>query len=367
MDFDIQAGNIDNSNVISLPTEVRKDLGLIPGQFLEIKTESIAFVLQVIPPLKEEQEVALVSPSVYSSFNGKELEHQILEVTLGCDPEFFILWGQRRMSATNYLPFAGQVGCDGELGELRPMYGKHEDRVVDNLHNLIKQIPSRTKRCKAASPNLPVDGYSFNYEAHSFFMNLAAGFHIHLGLPPEILNTRKEFNRVTMNHLVQCLDWYVSTPCISLEENHGRRLGRSQYGQPGDYRPSNVTLEYRTPGGFFLRSPKLSNGLLGTALLVVEFLVSRLKEQSNNFVHLQKLTKNDLNEILPVPNTNEILETLLHKDPNVSKRYLDKIRTQLEQLPNYKNHQEAVNNLFIEEGKPLEQSSNLLTNWKERL
>jgi len=365
MDFDIRCGEFNDSRIISLPDELRRELGLLPGQFLEIKTDKVKLILEVATSIIPRQECALVSNSIYEQIQGQHLEYKILEVTLGCDPEFFILWKQQRITATMYLPFAGQIGSDGELGELRPMYAKHENVVVSNLSNLICQIPGKLKKLRLSN-NLPEDGKDFSYEAYSFFMNIPAGFHIHLGLPPEILNTRKDFYRITMNHLVQCLDWYLSVPCIPIEENHGRRLGKSQYGKPGDYRPSNVTLEYRTPGAFFLRSPQLATSLLGTALAVVEVLVSRVKEESKNFANLHTLTKKDLNDIMPVPEKDKLLTTLMHKNISVAQRELPGIYKQLQRLPNYNKHQTAIDSLFrAGECRP-RVGPNLLTNWKEK-
>jgi len=366
MDFTIQAGEVSDPQGISLPAELRKEMGLLVGQSLEIKTEGIQLILQITTPVSPEQQCALVNDFIYAQIKGQDLEYNILEVTLGCDPEFFILHGQRRVSATMCLPFIGQIGCDGELGELRPPYAKHEYDVVKNLTHLIGQIPTKVEQSQWAS-KLSKNKSGFSYEAHSFFMNLSAGFHIHLGLPPELLSTRKNFDRVAINHLIQCLDWYVSVPCVLVEENHKRRLGESQYGRPGDWRASNVTLEYRTPGAFFLRTPHLATSLLGTSLAVVEVLVNRIKEKSENFVNLHKLSKADLNEMLPVPYKDRILEALTHKNVEVAKKELPYLRDQLQALTTYRKHRMPIDGLFRAGEYRSRVSPNLLTNWKEKL
>lgn len=364
MEFDIKPSRLVKSGEISLPRELRLDLGVLVGQFLQIKSGELESVLQISSPLSEAQRCTLVSIEEYSKIKRESVEYKILEVTLGCDPEFFILWNNKRVVAATYLPFVGQIGCDGELGELRPAYGRHESQVVATLANLIPQIPGKMKR-EAWAYGYPERGDQFSYEAHSYLSGVAAGFHVHMGIPPEILNTRRDFNRAAMNHIVQCLDWYVSVPLVPLEADHSRRTGRSNYGRPGDYRPSNVTLEYRTPGGFYLRTPTLAAGLLGMSLLVVESVVSRLKIASKNFVNLHKLTPKDLHEIMPKPEPDEIRGVLLSEDVNLSRYAIDGIRKQLESLPSFGKHRKAIEDFFSVVDEKEQPGPNLLVNWKE--
>lgn len=353
----------DNPRRISLPQSLREELGILVGQFMQLrgKEEVILEVGNTFSPL---QTCAYVSPEIFTKIQGDSVEFKILDVTLGCDPEFFIMWGNRHITAANYLPFKGQIGSDGGLAELRPMYGRHESQVVANLQKLIPLIPTKMKRSKWLT-GYPTEGKDFSYQAHSFYQGTPAGFHIHLGIPPEILNTHKSFNRAAMNHIVRCLDWYVSVPLIPLEVSHQRRLGSSQYGQPGDYRPSNITLEYRTPGAFYLRSPKLALGLLGLTLMITESIVSRMKVVSNGFVNLHKLTPAELQEIMPIPDPEKIKRTLKHSHAGVALDELPRMYDQLMDLPTYKKHLGAVKTFFRAVKDKEQTSPDLLHNWKE--
>ena len=146
---------------------------------------------------------------------------------------------------------------------------------------------------------------------------------------------------------------------------HQRRLGSTQYGQPGDYRPSNVTLEYRTPGGFYLRSPKLARGLLGLALLLTENIVSRMKLVSNGFINLHKLTPIDLQEIMPIPTPDKIKATLKHRNTKVALEELPQMYDQLMGLPNFESHMKAVEIFFRAVRDEEQPGPDLLQNWKE--
>jgi len=365
MDFDIQPNALmrEQPRSISLPQGLREELGVLVGQRMQLRgTEEV--ILEIANTFSPLQVCAYVSPEIFEKIQGGSVEFQILDVTLGCDPEFFILWGNRHVIASNYLPYQGQIGSDGGLGELRPMYGRHEHQVVANLRKLIPRIPKCLRRSKWLK-GFPQDGNSFSYEAHSYFQSTPAGFHVHLGIPPEILNTRKDFNRAAINHIVRCLDWYVSVPMMPLEVAHQRRLNGSQYGQPGDYRPSNVTLEYRTPGGFYLRSPKLALGLLGLTLMVTESIVSRMKVASNGFINLHKLTPADLHEIMPIPDASKIKATLTHRNANVALDELPQMYDQLMTLPSFKSHAEGINEFFRAVRDREQPGPNLLHNWKE--
>jgi hypothetical protein len=351
-------------NYVRMPQALREELGVLLGQFIQLRGRE-DLVLQIWEGSWLEENIAYVSPDNFEKLKGVKIGFEILEVTLGCDPEFFVVYGNKLISAATYLPFAGQIGCDGTLGELRPRYGKHEHQVVANLRNLIPQIPHRMKRSQWAR-SLPRDGRHFIFEAHSYFAQLCAGFHVHLGIPPEILNTRKDFNRAAMNHIVQCLDWYVSVPLVPLEVNHKRRTGGTQYGRPGDYRPSNRTLEYRVPGAFYLRSPALAEGLLGLSLLVTESIVSRLKIASKNFVNLHKMGKADLQEVMPIPEPEKIKGTILAPNTKVASKELSQIWKRLSELEPYPKHREGIEKFFRIVEKEERPRADLLYNWRKQ-
>lgn len=352
------------SGCISLPPEMILEMGAVEGQFLQVTSPTGELLLRIVHSQHPEQNTAWVAPETLERIGTTFPTVEIPEVTLGCDPEFFILWNQRRISAATYLPFIGEIGCDGELGELRPTYGRHESQVVETLGKLIPNIPSKLRRSSWAS-GLPEDGHSFSYEAHSSWSAISAGFHVHLGIPPEILNTRRDFNRAALTHIVRCLDWYVSVPLVPLEVNHDRRTGRSNYGRPGDYRTTNVTLEYRVPGAFYLRSPVLAGGLLGLALLVTENVIARLKEASRDFLDLPRLGEKELYQLVPIPPAAKVIETLTHSNTSLAQRELDNIIKYLEQLPSFEKHRPWVQQFFRAVDAQRRPGPNIVANWKE--
>ena len=352
---------------ISMPLAMREGLGVMLGQFIQLKGRT-EIVLQVKQAYDINQEVALLSENNFKKIQGQPLSYNIPEVTIGCDPEFFVLLDYPRgpkqmMSASTMLPFQGRVGSDGTLGELRPQYTRHESSLTDNLRGLISQIPERIK-IPDWSPANKEPKRPLVYEAHSYYNDLPAGFHVHLGIPRELLNTRLNVDRTAMHYLVRCLDWYVSVPLVTLEENHKRRLSYGKYGQPSDYRSSNVTLEYRTPGAFFLRSPVAAQGLLGMSLLITEHVVGGIKSISKGFSRLLGLKKEELQEIMPLPKDPEIVGVLKSPDTKRALAASEKIYAAFRSLPNYESHRGAIEGFFRAVEKQEKPGSNLLTNWK---
>ena len=260
---------------------------------------------------------------------------------------------RRYSSAASYLPFAGQIGCDGGLAELRPTYGVHEDEVADSLRQLISKIPEKIGQTKGLS-----------YEAHSYYSDLAAGFHVHIGLPPEMVHTKNTFHKAAVEYLVRCLDWYVSSLAAPLEINPKRRCSESGYGQPGDYRMSNYTLEYRTPGGILLRGPTLARGLLGACLLVAEHFVNRVLPSSRELLDLDKLTPDDLSTALPIPRPALIRHALRDPKLELLNKALPRIVSTLRGMPEYDKHSPGVEEFIrVVEARKLP-TPNIMDNWR---
>lgn len=362
VDFEIAADQklSRHPELISIHSVDREKIGVAVGQRIHFNTEEGPLFLQVISG--EKPGPAKVAPTVFQTLLKKPVEYTIPPITLGCDPEFFLVYRNSLISAASYLLHASQVGCDGSLGELRPTYGTHESQVTANLHKLITSIPKHLQDRNGA-PRLIIKS-DIRFEAHSYFKGLAAGFHVHLGLPPEILHSKPETHLRCLKHLVRCLDWYVSTLLVNLEPDTNRRCGRSNYGLPGNYRTSNITLEYRTPGAFYLRSPVLSEGLLATSLLVTETFIDRLRDVSRDFTRLAKLSESDLHEILPVPRPELVKYTLMDPEKRMAIRATPRILDKLRGLPNYIKHQNGIDKFSkeVEKGNP--PSPNLKDNWR---
>src|SRR3990172_12150794 len=106
MDFQIEAdsGFGPQPSLISLPKKLRLDLNALVGQKIQLRAGQEEVILEVTWEKSDEQTIALVSQDVFLRLKDSKVEFSIPEVTLGCDPEFFILWNGKRVSAATYLP-----------------------------------------------------------------------------------------------------------------------------------------------------------------------------------------------------------------------------------------------------------------------
>jgi len=244
----------------------------------------------------KQQNCAYVSPNVFSllnieNYNSLEI---IKGLTLGADPEAFLIDNANIVSAGKFFKGFGQVGADGILIEFRPLPSTEESVVVDNLYALIKSARQTINSKTFAGNNIVIRGASA-YKGNT------TGFHLHYGLPAQILGKDPRVELVVMQ-IVKVLDYYVGIPSVIPEgmDNFRRRSIHIKYGKPGSYRLDYRTLEYRVPGGSLLRHPILSKGILGLGAIVVEDVVSRFKECTDNFSNIDNIqTFDGLKELYP--------------------------------------------------------------------
>jgi hypothetical protein len=241
-----------------------------------------------------------------------------------------------------------KLGSDCGLVELRPNPGRTEAEVVRNMQRLIRVANQRlfdAMKTKSFYKERDLD-----FVARSALGVRPAGFHLHFGLPTR-LKARTPATREFLRQVVYILDYYVSVPSIipEGEKDSNRRLGR-RYGRPGDFKNENgITLEYRVPGGYHMRSPMLAKGLIGLGALVVEDVLSRTKVMTDNFRQLSKFSRyNHIREVYPnIPARQMVVRALTVKHTKMARRYLDNIATELAEMLGFENHADSVTK-FIE-------------------
>lgn len=272
-----------STHQIRMPGRLRKDLNLDLGDRLIFNTPMGDYSLQINKATLEDilehgEKNAFVS--VYSPILDAKSSDVLVEpheITIGCDPELFLLDRRdfRVVPADRLMPKERKFGSDGELAELRPDYALSPEQLVLNLKRLIVSIPF----------NIP--NWVTTY-ASSWYAYRCSGFHIHLGMPIELLSFAADKTDIFLKHLVTALDYFVGIPAASLDPDDKRRLSNN-YGRPGDYRISMRTLEYRTPGGFHLKSPKYTKSLLNSAFYITDKIIKDAEEASENWANTEKI------------------------------------------------------------------------------
>jgi hypothetical protein len=208
---------------------------------------------------------------------GEEVNIRHHDLTVGADPEFFFVSKTGRI-VEGYTLFDkdGELGSDGDLGEMRPDFALSPDQVTENLYNIIKTIPRRI-----SGDITPI--------ATSWYNGLCCGFHIHFGMPAEIMTFAAENTDAFLKSTMHVMDYMVGIPAHSVDPDDNRRLS-TNYGNPSDFRMSMRTVEYRTPGGYHLRSRKSANSLLCLGFSVMDTLIKDCEITSDGWADMSKIS-----------------------------------------------------------------------------
>ena len=285
-------------------------------------------------------------------------------ITLGCDPELMVIDRNTGdlVSAQYFFGLQkwGAVGYDCLLLEFRPLPSTLESVVVDNMYSLISAARTALNTSKMYPSTMMAGISSFtgraavarNVQNNTAMIQpntkLTAGFHLHYGLPKEILGYQKKF---VANQVVKALDYYVGIPAVIPEgygDSYRRTVQGIEYGKPGMFRIDHRTLEYRTPGAALMKHPILAKGLIGLGAVVIEDIVSRIKAITHNFTQLNEIaTDADIRILYPnIPPVMSIFQSICSPTTDVAKSHLATIRKDVENMVGYARRAESVNNFF---------------------
>ena len=348
--------NIDKSypylenRIARIPLEKRTLLGIDLGTFIFLreKTGSI-LTLQVANAFSEDviddPSVIYITSEIFNKIDIKPHTNvvsieTVSGITLGCDPEIFLVDKTTGaiISANRFFQKWTQVGFDGYMMELRPSPSTDEFMLLDNIHNLIL-LARKTLNHQNIGKSCKMLGVSH-------YGTFTAGFHLHFGLPP-ILLKRQTGTRSLMIQIVNALDYYVGIPSIIPEgttDSFRRTVPYLDYGKPGNYRLNSRTLEYRVPGGYLMRHPVLTLGLISMGALVVEDIISRVKVCTDNFMEIEKIaTHADITELYPhLPNIKELLSTICSTSTKNANKHLDTIEADFEEMLGWKKRETYI-------------------------
>lgn len=349
---------------IRIPLDLREFYGYEVNEFLNLKSRAGRIItLQVAPAyLKDAEEdptLAYVTEEVFSALkvDGLEIYNQEVDlvdgITLGCDPEFFLVDNQGRIVwGSHFFRKWGDVGYDGPMVEVRPFPSTSEVTVADNIMSLInKARHTMNLRTNVLSFNTLLNGADIRMLAASTYRGESAGFHLHYGLPKPLLGVHK-FNRKQLSsQIVKVLDFYVGIPSIILEgsEDSSRRtFVNSTYGKPGNFVLDNRTLEYRVPGGYLLRHPTLTMGLMALGAVVVEDAVSRIRRCTDNYERLEEiLSDGDLKTIYPnIPNASDIYRTIVSISTASAEERMPVIIEDVQKMVGYGRRHDLIEKFF---------------------
>jgi hypothetical protein len=338
------------NRIARIPLEKRTSLGIDLGMFIFLKEKTGSILtLQVANAFSEDviddPSTAYVTSKIFNKINaGSDTNTTSIEtvsgITLGCDPEAFLIDKTTKaiVSASRFFQKWTQVGFDGYMMELRPSPSTDEFVLLDNIYNLILSARKILNHHDI--------GRNCKMLGISHYGTFTAGFHLHFGLP-SILLQRQPGTRSLAIQMVNALDYYVGIPSIIPEgvtDSFRRTVPYLDYGKPGNYRLDNRTLEYRVPGGYLLRHPILTLGLISMGALVIEDMISRIKVCTNNFMEIEKVaTHADITELYPhLPDIKELLSTICSTSTKNANKHLNTIEADFEEMLGWKKRETYI-------------------------
>jgi len=346
------------NNTIRMSEELRKKMNVSPGDILVVK----GFPLQVNKLFAKDicsKNKAFVSEKVLKELGIETHELSVEQhVSIGCDPELFLV-----DTTTNKLYNPGfivkkeaTVGYDGMLAEFRPPPDVDPKQVTYNIWQLIKSLKS-TLESK--------DLTNVRMVSRSSGWGLFAGFHVHLGIPRNLLNPTKENYLKIIQIIVSSLDYYLGTLSVLVEkDDYERRCSPfTPYGKVGDFRADNhITLEYRVPGGALLSHPYLTDGLLNIASLITHDVIERVRIITDDFRGVIDDDKALLKHIYPnIVETTKMYDIICSPNTNAASMELATIQKDLSCMVNYDYYKKSIDSFY--NLLKVKISDDILTNW----
>lgn len=341
-----------------IPKEIRQKFNLKCGTYIKLECDTGKdIILQVNPAYNEDLKLIPDFTGIFvTSYVVEQLgidkpdTNTVNDLTLGMDPEAFIIDEAGHIVNAAYYFKGFKIGSDCGLLEFRPNPSTTPAGVVDNLYSLIN------KASKTLSPRWLdiVAASSFNFKP--------AGFHLHFG-----------YNSGLKNHISQIklvgslLDYLIGILVLTKETRQDKfRRGSSNYGHPGDVKRSRVSFEYRVPGGRLMESPILATGIVSIAEIAVKDFLLKCNNITENLKYPERFENyKQLQEIYPLMSSEDLIhevltnttstETYLHK-------MVDNIICTIQGLAGYKNRKKEIE-MFLNY-KSAYMENNLVNHWK---
>lgn len=196
------------------------------------------------------------------------MNEEIIDFTVGADPEFSCEWSRKVVPASHWVGEDGTLdfGRDGNgiTFELRPAPSKNPLQIVNHIRDIfVRQVIKEPEFLK------------FKWVSGSWHKGYPLGGHVHFGLT----NTQT-------NHMdaVDILDHYVGA-CSLLLERHKDACKRraDSYGHMGDMRVQNWGFEYRTMSSW-ISTPYVAAAMLCLSKTVMFEILNNSKFEWHEYV-----------------------------------------------------------------------------------
>lgn len=256
-------------------------------------------------------------------FNPNQSLISSRSVTLGCDPELFLMRKGKVIGSEKVVPEEGlhhkpypkekfpsysqgdwalkqyEVIRDGVQVELNPAPGTCRESLGQQISGCLKQLHARLTTMKdinisfkatvtvpqrellslseksrilGCAPSLNIYAPSSITVDPITYRKRSGGGHIHLGI-----NNYGPQNNLPPDRLVALLDILLGNTCVMIDRDRQAATRRKVYGRAGEYRTPPHGVEYRTLSNFWLRHFSLMSFVFGVARQCVYILDNSLR------------------------------------------------------------------------------------------
>lgn len=340
-----------NDVSVFMSRKLMKKLSISVGDILILHDKLPLVVKELAERSVVDSNIVFLSRASFDKLNidTKACETQNHLMSIGCDPEFILLNRNGRIvNADSMLSHDGQLGSDGALGEIRPDPSDSVESVVESMRKLIRKISTYTH-------HFPV--------GTSYYKGYVAGFHLHFQFPEKIIHYCDRNSAAIMREIVSILDYCIGIPSMLFDETDKRRLGQSDYGKAGDFRVSDKTLEYRVPGGIFLRHPEYSRMLLYCGHVVMRDILGKLLVETNGWTEEVSTTEQGfVRGFYEAPDKEAVRYALSSPDRRYARILLNRCRESLLNKLTVNKTEESYITKFLDMDK--QKASEVITdNW----
>lgn len=234
-----------------------------------------------------------------------------MEITIGCDPEFFVTEDGKYRSAhglvqgTKEKPFVvngGAVQVDGMALEFNTDPAKTADEFVKNINLVMGQLRDMVpeKYQFAIVPSCRFNGNHFriqpeeakelgctpDFNAYTMLANprpdnkttmRTASGHVHIGFC-EDANVDSDEHMIRCATLVKQLDYYLGLPSLLYDTDKDRRR---MYGAAGAFRPKPYGVEYRVLSNAWLLNEQRMRFVFNATVRAVNDLITGTRPGAN--------------------------------------------------------------------------------------
>lgn len=286
-------------------------------------------------------------------------------ITLGCDPEFFIRKNGEIVGSEQLIPKEGITAyggtgltvIDGVQAELHPTPAMCREVLIRNIRaclisvrdamapkKMIADFSQMVEVSKVELDRMEEENKKFGCSASMnvhkkgknktskinvdplIYLKRSAGGHVHIGAQKGVGWVNPDTRKYEMREnptftllkdyttLIPVLDILVGNTCVLLDRDESNVERRKNYGRAGEYRLPSYGIEYRTLSNFWLAGSPLASLVFGLARMAVNLCEQSTEEHDYR------------TKLMSLVNMKDIQSAINNNDFDLARKNFDAIK-----------------------------------------